>query len=251
MFVTILGGGTGIPHPERSAPGFVIRIENDTILLDPGPGSLQRMEKLGLGFRMIDYVVFSHYHPDHSADLAPLLFALCIDPGSQQQLCLIGPPGLRRYIEGLTHLYGAWVDGIRDRLSVREVVQWSNPFDSWRMQSVPMVHSEISLGYRWTDSKDRSFAYSGDTDYCSGLVRLAKNADLALIEASTPHPFKMKGHLSGVLAGRAAAEAEVGHLVVNHRYPLWDDYDALEEVRQGGFEGKADLASDGMNIDLD
>ncbi len=247
MIVTILGGGTGVPHPGRASPGFVVQVEKRTLLVDPSSGSLQRMARLGLSFRDVNLVLFSHYHPDHSADLLPLLFARRIE-GLDSRLSLIGPPGLHDFFEGLVRLYGGWVADLEAVLAFREIGQWERSYSGWTLQSTPVDHTEHSLGYRWNLSDGASFAYSGDTDYCSGLLRLADNADVALIEASHPHPFKVSGHLSGLMAGRAAHEAGVKRLILHHRYPIWDSHDLLTEVRQGGFKGPAEPARDGMRI---
>ncbi|MEE8584448.1 MAG: MBL fold metallo-hydrolase [Acidobacteriota bacterium] len=249
MIVTILGSGTGIPHPDRASPGFVVGVGERTLLVDPSAGSLQRMAQLGLSFRDVDTVLFSHYHPDHTGDLLPLLFARRIE-GLNTPLDLIGPPGLRDFFAGLVRLYGSWVAELEADLAFQEIGHWEGDYPGWTLQSVPVAHTDHSLGYRWNLPDGASFAYSGDTDYCSGLVRLARDADVALIEASHPPPFKVSGHLSGLTAGRAAAEAGVKRLILQHRYPLWDSHDLLAEVRQGGFEGPAEPARDGMRIQV-
>jgi ribonuclease BN (tRNA processing enzyme) len=249
MLVTVLGSGTGIPHPERASPGFVVQVSSRTLLVDPSSGSLQRMAQHGLSFRDVNAVVFSHFHPDHCGDLLPLLFARRIE-GLSTPLKLLGPPGLLDFFEGLVRLYGDWVAELREQIGFEEIMHWQGDFAGWKLQSFPVAHTEHSLGYRWTLPDGCCFCYSGDTDYCSGLIRLAKGADAALIEASHPHPLKVEGHLSGLLAGRAAAEAGVKRLILHHRYPVWDGCDLLAEVRQGGYQGPAEPARDGMKIQI-
>ncbi len=106
------------------------------------------------------------------------------------------------------------------------------------------------MGYRFTDSQGKVFAYSGDTDYGTALIALAQDADAALIDAAQPSALKMDGHLTPALAGRIARRAGCKRLILPHMYPACDDYDLLSEVRSSGYEGPAEIASDGMKISL-
>ncbi|HSR70026.1 MAG TPA: MBL fold metallo-hydrolase [Acidobacteriota bacterium] len=249
MNVTILGSGTAIPHPRRASPGFVIEHEG-LVLVDPSSGSLHRLARSGLDFRHIRSVIFSHYHPDHTGDLLPLLFACYIDQDAPQRLLLLGPPGLRRFVQGLVSLYGEWVGRLHSRLDIEEAEDWSGLVQGLSLSSLPVVHSEPALGYRWESPSGRTLAYSGDTEPCHNLVRLCSQADVALLEASYPRHLEAPGHLTGYSAGRAAAQAGVKRLLLCHRYPVCDQYDLLQEVREAGFEGECELAADGQRLNL-
>ncbi|HSR53596.1 MAG TPA: ribonuclease Z [Acidobacteriota bacterium] len=249
MKVTILGSGTAIPHPERASPGFVIDHEG-LILVDPSSGSLHRLARAGLDFRRIRSVVFSHYHPDHTGDLLPLLFACYIDRDAPQRLRLIGPPGLRRFCQGLVSLYGEWVGRIYARLSLEEVEEWRGRYHGLQWEALPVVHSEPALAYRWTGPSGNVLAYSGDTEPCRNLIEICRQADIALMEASYPRHMEAPGHLTGYSAGQCAVRARVKRLLLCHRYPACDDYDLPAEVRQAGFEGACQLARDGQQLDL-
>jgi glyoxylase-like metal-dependent hydrolase (beta-lactamase superfamily II) len=76
MRLTILGSGTSIPTFDRGAPGVLVRAGGRTVLVDLGPGTLSRLPRLGVDLGDVDVVLFTHFHTDHAADLAPLLFAL-------------------------------------------------------------------------------------------------------------------------------------------------------------------------------
>ncbi|MDA2938365.1 MBL fold metallo-hydrolase [Acidobacteria bacterium AH-259-A15] len=251
MRVTILGSGTSIPHPERSSPGFVIRFDRTAILVDPSSGSLHRAEKYGTPIKDIDCVLFSHYHPDHTGDLGPLLFALK-NPEyfDVKKLTLIGPPGLEDLHRGLLDLYGSWVQLEEERLKIREIYDDQLKFPDWTVRSLPVLHTKNSVGYRFIDSQGKVFAYSGDTDYCKDLLELTEAADAALIEAAQPSELKVEGHLTPKLAGKVAQRAGVRQLIITHLYPVCDDYDLLAEIRSSGYQGPAAIARDGMEIRL-
>lgn len=251
MQITILGSGTSIPHPQRASPGLVIRFDQTTLLVDPSSGSLHRAERHGAPIQEIDTVLFSHFHPDHTGDLGPLLFALK-NPEyfGSKKLTLLGPPGLRDLHRGLLNFYDAYIRLEEDRLTIREIWDEELKFPGWNLLSVPVPHTENSAGYRFTDARGKVFAYSGDTDYGEALVDLARDADAALIDSAQPTELKMDGHLTPELAGKIAVKAGCKRLIITHLYPVCDDYDLLSEIRRSGYEGPADVASDGMKIDL-
>ena len=251
MHITILGSGTSIPHPRRASPGLVIRLDGTTILVDPSSGSLHRAERYGTKTKSIDYVFISHFHPDHTGDIAPLLFALKnSEYFKARKLTFIGPAGLKEFHRGLLDFYGNWIRLEPGRLEVQEIGDDQLEIGSWSVRSLPVVHTENSVGYRFTDSRGKVFTYSGDTDYCPQLIELARNADTALIEAAQPSPLKVEGHLTPQLAGKVAREAGLRRLIITHLYPVCDAYDLLSEIRSSGYEGPADIAHDGMKIEL-
>jgi len=75
-------------------------------------------------------------------------------------------------------------------------------------------------------------AYSGDTDYCSGVVELASEADLLILECSFPNEHQVTSHLTPSLAGQIAAELGCRRLVLTHLYPICDDYDILGQCQE-------------------
>lgn len=205
MQITILGSGTSIPHPRRASPGLVIQLDDTTVLVDPSSGSLHRAERYGTATRDIDYVFLSHFHPDHTGDIAPLLFALNNSEYFEARtLTLVGPSGLKEFHRGLLDFYGSWIRLEPDRLEIQEIEDDQLKFKDGSVSSLPVVHTDNSVGYRFTNSRGKIFAYSGDTDYCPELVTLATDADAALIEAAQPSSLKVEGHLTPRLAGKVA-----------------------------------------------
>ena len=130
-----------------------------------------------------------------------------------------------------------------------------------------------SVSYRF-DSRDRSIAFSGDTAYSENLVHLAEGADVLVCEAMdvrvTRDNFEQRvaagaykdnaegvwkhivgTHSSTEDAGRMAAEAGVGTLVLTHLLPggLVDlpDEAYVEGVRMH-FDGEVIVGRDLMEI---
>ncbi len=65
--------GTGGPEllDERASTGYLIWLDDKArIIVDAGPGSLQRFKQSGAKYEDIRAIFFTHFHVDHSADLA-------------------------------------------------------------------------------------------------------------------------------------------------------------------------------------
>lgn len=251
MMVTILGSGTCIPHPERASPGLVVEFDESTVLVDPSAGSLSRMERYGTSASRITHVLFSHYHPDHTGDLVPLLFAARVSQKHMpRKIQLIGPTGLAQLYSGLCEVYRDWIRLEDSRLNLVELEDHSLEFPDWSLQSLRVQHTATSQGFRFSDRSGSIFSYSGDSDYCDNLITLLKDADLAIVDAAYPSHLKVDGHLTPALAGKLAAKSQIQHLVLTHLYPECDGHDLIREARQSGFNGIVEVARDGRRYIL-
>lgn len=248
MEVIVLGAGTGIPHPQRSAAGYFLKIGRSRILMDAGSGTIYRLARAGEDYTGITHLFFSHLHPDHVGDLVPFLFALCNTriPGGRGIL-VHGPVGLLSHVEKLKAIYGKWIVPPRFEITYREIPTHGaheEDFDDFRLQTQPMTHSIVCNGHRFTDTvSGRSVAYSGDTDSCENLVTLCRDADLALLESSFPDELKVEGHMVPSEAGQIAERARCRKLVLTHRYPECDGYDLQMQCRRY-YSGELAIAGD-------
>ena len=93
-----------------------------------------------------------------------------------------------------------------------------------------------------------------DTAWCDGAVDLAAGTDLLLCEAtflSTEEDKAVEyGHLTARQAGRLAAEAGVGRLVLSHFSRRYPDVEAFEDEAAEEFDGDIVLARDLDHIDV-
>jgi len=249
--VWLLGSGTGIPHPRRRPPALAVRTGKHLFLFDCGAGTLWSLAQVGLEFRDLDWLFLTHFHPDHTGDLASLLFAARSPVyGRRKPLTIGGPTGLVGFHKRLSDLYGQWIHLERDLLSLQEIdpsgsASLDLPGD--RLVTLPMAHTAASLGFRLETGQGAVIAYSGDTDYCANAVLLAKEADLFICECSFPDHLKTAGHLSPRWAGRLAREARCRCLLLTHLYPACDGVDVAAACRQE-YDGDILVAEDLMRL---
>ncbi len=251
MQLTVLGSGSALPSLTRAHPGYLLRTGGARIVLDTGPGTMARLLAAGVPHQTVTHILYSHNHLDHTGELAPWLFASRVPAsGRSDPLTLCGSAGFLGMLEGLRGLYGRWLEAAAYRLDLMGL--GAGPagrvgFDGWALEGAPVAHIDSSLAFRITGSDGRVLVYSGDTDVCESLVELARDADLLLIEASTPDGRKAEGHLTPSEAGRIASAAGARRILLTHFYPECDGVDMLAQLRRT-YDGEAALAHDGLTV---
>lgn len=222
------------------------------LLFDLGAGTMRRLLEAGRSIFNVEYVFFSHFHPDHTGELASFLFANKYPDESRRQkrLTLMGGSGFKAFFDGLKAVYGHWIDLGPDMLKIIELdlaVEKQVFFKNIQVQFEQMAHNQESLAYRVITAAGRVVVYSGDTDMNQNLVTISKNADVLICEAALPDELKAKGHLTPSLAGHIAAKAGVKRLVLTHLYPECDGVDIIAQCRKT-YDGPLTLAADLMPI---
>ncbi len=248
MKLIVLGSGTCVPSLKRNAPGYYLEAKDCKILIDCGSGTLLQLERAGKSYKNIDAVFITHKHPDHFADLMPLIHALRATPKFKRRkdLFLVGPGGFSEYYDkaivsvmGRPRDFSIHIIEIEDKLDLE-------PFHVF---STKTVHSEDSIAYRF-EEEGKSVIITGDADYDQGIIELSKNADLLIIDCSFPDSMKTQGHLSSKECGLVAKKAGVKRLLLSHLYPAdIPDIDRVKECREI-FKGDVSLAEDIMEIEI-
>jgi len=248
MEVFVLGSGVGVPNIKRSYPGLFVKSETESILIDPGPGSVRRVLKLGFSYNDLDSVILTHFNPDHCLDFISLLFAYKYPLRPRlKNLSVIGGPGLKNFYRGILDIFGDAIIPEMFELHLRELEEATLVGDRTELTVKSVMHSHNSIGIRYKDINGKILCYSGDTDYCDNIVELARKTDLLILECSFPDGGKVKGHLTPSYAARIAREAEAKKVILTHLYPICDDYDMLAQCKKE-FDGEVKIASDLMKI---
>ncbi len=253
--VTVLGSGTCVPSLARGSCSILVETGGRQWLIDSGAGTLRRLLEAGTTIGRLSYLLYSHLHPDHTADLVPLLFATKYPDGitRSEPLTIVAGQGFADFLQGLRSVYGHWIDIGSEMLKVVEMSTAGS--DHVRLagadlHTAPVEHSPQSVAFRITGPAGRRLVYSGDTDRCESLVELARGVDLLICESAFPDGQKVRGHLTPALAGEIAARAGVRRLMLTHFYPACDQADIEGECRRT-YAGPLILARDLMRVTLD
>lgn len=248
MNTIVLGSGTAVPEPDRFPAGYLVVGERSTVMVDCGPGTLRRAAQAGVTPAGIDAVLLTHYHTDHCADVAALLFALRSPYfASRPPLTLLGAPGLERLVARLTDAW-PWLAPRGYELRLVEVRPGTFAAGEFEVTAVPIRHTAQSLGYRVRGAAG-VIAFSGDADTCDELVELARDVDVFVCDSAGPDGQKIEGHLTPGLAADYAARAAAKHLVLTHFYPECRGHDLVAAARER-FAGAVTAATDLLRLPI-
>ncbi len=246
MRVTVLGGCGAWPAAGQACSGYLVEHDGFLLVVDPGYATLPRL--LGLTAAAgVDAVLISHGHPDHCADLHPLLRARALGddpaaalpvhalPGAVDRVLALDGPGTLREASAVS----TFMAGERFEVGPFQVDTWLLP------HYVPNAGMRLTAG-------GRVLAYTGDTGPSPDVVAMAHGADLFLADATFAGqaPAPAAQYLSSARqAGEYAAEAGVGRLLLTHLWPGTDPEAAVDAARRA-YPGEIAVARGGVAADL-
>jgi ribonuclease BN (tRNA processing enzyme) len=224
------------------------------LLFDCGPGVMRRLLAMGVTIFEVSTIFLSHFHPDHSGELASFLFSRKYSSSENKPLTLtiVAGQGFKSFFEHLQAAYDNHLsqpDGGLRIIELNTTYMDRHAFPTFTVTSMPVMHRPESLAYRITDAHGRHMVYSGDTDVCDGLKAIAADADLMICESAFPDGQKANGHLTPSLAGQIAQSAGVKRLVLTHFYPACETVD-IENQCRNTYNGALVLARDRMTLIL-
>ena len=264
MELVVLGSGTCVPEAERGPSGYAVRAPGGIVLLDGGSGTVGRIVAAGLDIREVGAWLFTHRHPDHTADLVPFLFSrkhgwgrgprsvrFGPDPGMPRPLEIRGGERFPVFFDSLMAIFGTWCLEETGPVLCREVPPETAPFDllGLTVRAFPVAHSDPAVAYRLQDPDGRVLCYSGDTDLCAGIVEAARGADLLLIECSMPDDRKVAGHLRPSEVAAIAHASGARRVLLTHIYPV-APRDRIREACENALGRPVELAYDGMRLEV-
>lgn len=247
MRLTTLGGFGAWPAAGQACSGYLLEHDGFLLLIDPGYATLPRLLEY-VDAPEVDAVLVSHEHPDHCADLNPLLRARALRDEPAPPLPLHALPGALDAILALDH------GMLTERRHTYDVHTFADG-DSLRIgpftidvQLLP--HSVPNAGFR-IGASGGVLAYTGDCGPDARVVRLARNADVLLAEATYVEDASESGGMlsSARDAARQATDAEAARLVLTHIFPGTDPEDAMRAARDH-YAGPVDVARPGPAIEL-
>jgi ribonuclease BN (tRNA processing enzyme) len=246
--LTVLGGSGAFPVPDMGCSGYLVEEAGFRLLIDPGYGIAGELMRL-LPATELDAVYVTHRHPDHCADLNPLLRARAMaDEPAATPLPIYAPPDALQVVLAL------------DRPGMLDEAYELHEFgigDAWelgplRLETRELPHYVPNAAVRLSGSAG-SIVYTGDGGPSPALVELAEGADLLVAEAThidEPSP-EVAGLLSDAGAvGRQAATARVGELMLTHLWPGDDPELAIQRAGQT-YGGPICVARPGVTVEVD
>lgn len=244
--LTVLGACGGWPEAGSACSGFLLEHEGFRLLVDAGYAVVPRLLAY-VQAEQVDAVYISHRHPDHCADLNPLLRARALREDPAAPLPVYAPAGALDAVLALDR--PGVLDDAYDLHDLAPADRFAvGPFEVWTRllpHSVPNAGLRLSAG-------GKTMAYTGDSGPSPEVVELARDVDQLLAEASYVDqvPDDVRGHLSTARdASRQAAEAHVGRLLLTHLLP-GTDHSAAEAAARAHYAGPVGIATADLVLDL-
>jgi ribonuclease BN (tRNA processing enzyme) len=240
--LTVLGGCGGWPTAGTACSGYLVEHDGFRVLIDPGYATFPRLLE-HCDAASVDSVLVSHGHPDHCADLNPLLRARALAGSPAARLPLHAPPGALAAVLALDRP-GMLDDAFELREFVPGAAFGAGPFF---VRTWLLPHWMPNAGLR-LHTPGGVLAYTGDTGPSPDLPALARDADLLIADASYPEqvPGDSAAYLSSARqAGQVAAAAGAGRLVLAHLMPGTDP-DAALRAAAAGYDGGITVAVPGL-----
>lgn len=250
MRLTTIGTGTAAPHAQRIQPGALVEGDSLRLLVDCGSGVVQRMAATGLPWQSLTHVALTHFHADHTTDLATLIYAWRYGmlPPRSEPVELIGPPGMAALMEAMRSAFG---EGLLDGPPAISVVELATGephalADGVVIEAFKVPHTDESVAYSVSAGNTR-IVLTGDTGFDPALGAWAAGCDVLLCECSLPDGLALPLHLTPRQCGALAAIARPRLLALTHFYPPVESEPIAAQVAEQ-FGGPVSLCEDGWSV---
>jgi ribonuclease BN (tRNA processing enzyme) len=246
--IVLLGTGTPGPSPATSGPCVAIVVNNNSYLVDLGPGVVRRAMaayEMGIGalhFSNLKTAFITHLHTDHTLGYPDFIFTPWV-VGRTGPLKVFGPPGLKKMTNDIL---AAWQEDIDVRengmeknfphhvkngylVNVREIKPGIIYQDSnVTVKAFLVNHGEWkeAYGYRF-ETATVTIVVSGDTSPSDALIENSKGCDVLIHEVYTEkaqqlsdsnwQKYRLKYHTSSKQLAEIAEKVKPRLLVLIHQ----------------------------------
>lgn len=229
---------------DSASTGYLVWLDKKArVIIDAGPGTVQRFKTSGANYDDVEFMLFTHFHADHSADFpAYIMGGFFTERG--KTLMVFGPSGnellpsaeqfvermlgdksgvfphLSDYLEPTANspykIKATSIPGSEQNLEIRKIYETGD----FIVRAVPVHHGSFpALGYR-IETAGCVISFTGDMSGRLGrMPSLARDSDILVAHNAIPEEttgVAARLHMKPSYIGEMAAEAGVRHLVLSH-----------------------------------
>ena len=266
--------GPELTGGDRASSSYLLWVDGKArVLVDTGPGSVQRFRRSGAAFEDIDAILYSHFHTDHSGDFASYAKGAFFTE-RQKNLHVFGPSantaahaltlsatdfvqksigkeGLYPYLSTLLQPTALWhiiphtVEWDTEQRTPTNIVAVA---DEIEISSIAVSHGPLpALAWR-IDVAGCAISFSGDMSGISGnLPKLIKGSDILVAHNAIPENETGVGaflHMKPSYIAETAQNSGAKQLLLTHIMARTADTLATQETVQKTYTGNLSFPTD-------
>jgi ribonuclease Z len=248
--------GTGSPHQSgaHSGPATLIEAGGEVLLIDCGPGTVQRLGQAGVALSELTAVFLTSLDPAHIAGCRELWSAR--HRAGRPLPPVWGPQGTQALLRDVDREHGALQSSEAYDVADNVTYQPEGVTVTAFVTDYPLTSQ--ALGYR-IDSNRRSVTLSGSTRYSENLIRYARGAHVLVHEVAAASAQSLAGadvrrivemHTSPEEAGKVFRAARP-YLAVYSQIMLFDmsEEDLMRRTHRS-YRGAVAIGRDLMVIEV-
>jgi ribonuclease BN (tRNA processing enzyme) len=247
-------GFAGAAPLEGACSAYLVADGEQLVLLDCGPGALERVWREG-ALERLGAIVVSHMHLDHVADLPLIAGELVRDRLRVPRPALYVPRGDGPNVLRALDATFTRAQTPRTRFDVAFDVREYDARDRVELGALtltfaPTAHAQPCFAAR-VDDGSAAIVYGADGSPSESLAQLAAGADVLVLEATYAEnaaAAAAQGHMTAAQAGELARRAGAGRLVLTHLVP--GECERVAELAAREFDGPVELAREGLEYEL-
>ena len=215
--VRFIGSGDSFGSGGRFQTCILVDADDYRFLIDCGATSLVALKRAGVDPGSIDAVLLTHFHGDHSGGV-PYLILDGQFAKRERPLVIAGPPGVRERMTAVFEAALPTSSATQQRFGVSYVELGKRPTTIGPLEAIALqvahLPETVPHGLR-VRAGGRVVAYTGDSDWCDALPRLADGADLFIAEAYS-FEKRIPQHLSHATLLAHRDELHAKRVVLTH-----------------------------------
>ena len=245
MKLQFIGSGDAFGSGGRFNTCFHVTGDSVNFLIDCGASSLIALKKCQVDINSIHSIFFTHFHADHFGGIPFFMLDSQFFSKRERALTLVGPVGLQSWYERVmeTSFPGSSKTPPKFNLIFKEIKPGQTCLvDGVNVSSFQAHHGNPGgpfLALRFL-CNEKSFAYTGDTEWTDQLIDLSYEVDLLIAEAYF-FDKKIKFHLDLESIEHNLSRMKPRRLILTHM-----SQDMLVRANDLKYE----LASDGLVVEF-
>lgn len=193
IFLGTGGGRHTAMFQARNTGGFLIDTGNSRIHVDPGPGALTNMCKIGYDLRTTDAIVISHCHPDHCSD-APMVIEGMTFGGWKKRGEVYGSVTVMEGQDGLGPAISSYHKGLPEKcFTIKPGEEYE--IAGLKTKITKSNHGDpTNVGFIF-EIEHCLFSYVSDTTYSDEIAKQYIGTRVLLLPITAPLEDHIDGHM--------------------------------------------------------